>query len=290
MLNRLLLSFLFVLCLVPGVFAQVPNSGFEQWTNGEPDGWFTNNLSIISLIPVTQSSDAHSGSFSLKGEAISNNNGTYPPLIIAGKLGSSGFPISQNYSTFSGYYKLSSVQGDKLVVTVTVTSNGKGIGGWAKEFTAASSYTIFSLPITYSQTGTADTCLITFTLGNDTAGTAHAGSVFYIDDLSLSGNATAVNDNVQSLSFNLLQNYPNPFNPTTTINFEIPVRENVSLIIYNTLGQKLRTLIDGSRSAGHYQVSWDGKDSNGENVSSGIYLYRIKAGYFVESKKMILLK
>ena len=97
----------------------------------------------------------------------------------------------------------------------------------------------------------------------------HAGSVFYLDDLAMNTNATAVNDKVHQLTFKLLQNYPNPFNPTTTINFEIPVRENVSLIIYNTLGQKVRTLIDGSRSAGHYHVSWDGKDLNGKKCFFG---------------------
>jgi hypothetical protein len=270
-------------------YAQVPNGGFEQWTNGEPDGWFTNNLSIINLVTVTQSSDAHSGASSLRGEAINNNNVVYYSLVVSGKIGDSGFPISQNYSTLSGYYKLSSVQGDKLIVTVTLLSKGSGIAGWAKEFPAATGYTNFSLPIVYTQAAAADTCLITFTLG-DTSGTVHAGSVFYIDDISLSGTATSVKEPTTITSFKLKQNYPNPFNPTTVINYEIPVSENVTMTIYNSLGQHIKTLVDEHRNAGHYQVTWNGRDKNNTAAPSGIYFYRIQAGSFIQSKKMILLK
>ena len=91
-------------------------------------------------------------------------------------------------------------------------------------------------------------------------------------------------------NFALSQNYPNPFNPTTSIEFEIPHREHVTLSIYNSLGQKVRTLLDKELSVGSYSIVWDGKSMDGILVSSGIYLYRIEAGDFVETKKMMLLK
>lgn len=85
--------------------------------------------------------------------------------------------------------------------------------------------------------------------------------------------------------FELSQNYPNPFNPTTNINFSIAKASNVKLIVYNVLGQKVKTLVNTFMNAGAYTV-----DFNGTNLASGVYLYNIEAGDFRISKKMILLK
>lgn len=88
----------------------------------------------------------------------------------------------------------------------------------------------------------------------------------------------------------LFQNYPNPFNPSTEIQFDVPISSKVTVEIYNLLGQKIRTLIDENRPAGSYQVTWDGKDANNIFVSSGIYLYRLQAGKFMETNKMLLVR
>jgi len=88
----------------------------------------------------------------------------------------------------------------------------------------------------------------------------------------------------------LEQNFPNPFNPTTQIRFSIPEAENVTLNIYNSVGQLVKTLAYGNMSEGHHQVTWDAKDNRGINLSSGIYFYRLQAGSFIETKKMILMK
>jgi len=85
-------------------------------------------------------------------------------------------------------------------------------------------------------------------------------------------------------SFELNQNYPNPFNPSTTINYSLPKTANVSLRLFNTLGQEVALLVNDQRSPGYYHVQWNA------NVPSGIYFYRLQAGDFVETKKMILLK
>lgn len=91
-------------------------------------------------------------------------------------------------------------------------------------------------------------------------------------------------------SFRLGQNYPNPFNPTTQVEFSLPEACHVKLDIYNITGQKVLSLIDNNLDAGVHIIQWDGKDTNGRPVATGIYFYRLQAGEFINSKKMLLLK
>jgi parallel beta-helix repeat protein len=88
----------------------------------------------------------------------------------------------------------------------------------------------------------------------------------------------------------LKQNYPNPFNPVTSIEFALPKQSHAKLSIYNLLGQRIRTLIDESKPAGFWTVVWDGKDSGGNSVSSGIYFYALDTDIGREVKKMTLIK
>ena len=90
--------------------------------------------------------------------------------------------------------------------------------------------------------------------------------------------------------FSLSQNYPNPFNPVTTIAYALPNQANVRLIIYNLLGQEVARLVDNGQEAGFYSVQWNGRSSGGSLAASGIYIYRLQAGDFVQTKKMALLK
>lgn len=86
-------------------------------------------------------------------------------------------------------------------------------------------------------------------------------------------------------SFQLEQNYPNPFNPVTTISYLLPSRSEVLLIIYNLLGEEIVRLVDEIQPTGLHRITWDAS-----GVSSGIYFYRIQAGDFVQTRKMVLLK
>jgi methionine-rich copper-binding protein CopC len=90
--------------------------------------------------------------------------------------------------------------------------------------------------------------------------------------------------------FALAQNYPNPFNPSTEINFDLPKNAHVELNVFNILGQTVTNLVSADMEAGSHRVSWDGTDSDGGSVASGIYFYRISAGDYSSSKKMMLLK
>lgn len=86
------------------------------------------------------------------------------------------------------------------------------------------------------------------------------------------------------------QNYPNPFNPQTTIQYYLPEDSHVSLAVYNLKGERINTLTDATVIAGSHNVIWNGKDFNGNNVASGIYLYKLESNKTTLVKKMILLK
>jgi flagellar hook assembly protein FlgD len=88
----------------------------------------------------------------------------------------------------------------------------------------------------------------------------------------------------------LAQNSPNPFNPTTTIRYTLTANEQVGLAIYAADGSLVRMLVDGVKERGAHDVTWDGRDSSGRPVGSGVYFYRLTAGKFNESRKMVLLK
>ena len=90
--------------------------------------------------------------------------------------------------------------------------------------------------------------------------------------------------------FSLQQNYPNPFNPSTSINYELLTDGKVVLKIYNLLGQKVRTLVNGNQAAGFRSVLWDGKNDSGSSVPSGIYIYEMRAGDFIMRRKAMFLK
>ncbi len=93
--------------------------------------------------------------------------------------------------------------------------------------------------------------------------------------------------------FELGQNYPNPFNPTTTIRYSVPASQGaqkVKLEIFNALGQRIRTLVNQERAPGDYNVQWDGKTEDRTLAASGVYIYRLTAGNFIDSKKMLFLK
>ena len=94
-------------------------------------------------------------------------------------------------------------------------------------------------------------------------------------------------------AFSLSQNYPNPFNPSTTIGFDIPEGSGevwTELIVYNIRGQRVKTLLKENKAPGSYFVQWDGRSDTGQRVSSGIYLYRLKAGDYVSTRKMVTIK
>jgi len=113
--------------------------------------------------------------------------------------------------------------------------------------------------------------------------------IYRLKQINFDGSFTYIKNEVaiefSPISFELHQNYPNPFNPGTVINWQVPVNGFVSLKVYDMLGNEIAVLVNEEKAAGGYQTEF-----NASNLSSGTYFYRLEAGSFVQTKKMIFLK
>ena len=129
-------------------------------------------------------------------------------------------------------------------------------------------------------------CIIWLTVTDD-VGNEHMSELVIMgtnDALDLS------DDSNTPEKFKLNQNYPNPFNPVTSLSYNLPQDSHVSIIIYDMLGNVINNLVNTNQSSGYKIVQWNATDNLGQPVSAGVYLYKIQAGDFVDTKKMILLK
>ncbi len=124
---------------------------------------------------------------------------------------------------------------------------------------------------------------------------------YKVTAFDFSGNESAASDEISAIvtsvesdmmpdEFGLKQNYPNPFNPTTNIQYQLPAAAQVKLVIYNVLGQEIKTIVNSFQSAGFKTLKWNATDNRGIQVAPGVYIYRLTAGSFNKTMKMILLK
>jgi hypothetical protein len=111
------------------------------------------------------------------------------------------------------------------------------------------------------------------------------GWPYWADSMRVPPIVTVDEELPQPLVFQLKQNYPNPFNPSTKIRYSVPQSSNVVIKVFDVLGNEIETLVNGEKPAGTYEVIW-----YAENLPSGVYFYQLKAGSFIETKKMLLLK
>ncbi len=114
--------------------------------------------------------------------------------------------------------------------------------------------------------------------------------ILFVEDVQVEAAPSNEDNTAPVLVTELRSNYPNPFNPETTINFSVKENGPVSVSVYNVKGQLVRNLVNDVRSAGNHSVVWNGKDNNGRDVSSGVYYYKMNAGKYSSTKKMVLMK
>jgi len=296
---KIVTSVFFLFLVFPLVLmAQLRNPDFDNWTNGEPDEWLSNNTAP-DYIGITQTSDNFTPPFAVHGQVFPLFTISFAPTLVAGSDGR-GFPSGNPRPTsLEGYYKFTSVNNDMFLISVLATKNSDLVGGASLTLTSADSYIRFSAGIIYFTDDDPDTTIISFSIINS-GGLANAGSEFYLDNLSWSTTTDVGNydDNILD-RFNLEQNYPNPFNPSTKIKYSIappnlPKGEAsvgtsfmkfVTLKVYNILGNEVATLVSEEKPAGIYEVNFDGS-----KLQSGIYFYRLQAGSFSETRKLVLLK
>lgn len=288
MKNNLLTIFT-ALSIVSFAYAQIPNAGFENWTDGEPDGWISSNVPSF-ITNVTQSAESHSGSSAVKLVVGSFLSIPYWGTIHTGnaQAGFVGFPVSQRYGSLRGYYKLNLSTSKILDIVIYFTKGDSLIGSGVMDFGGdVPSYTEFVVPIDYYYPAEIpDTALITITY-LDTAEAWTTGGGAFIDDLSLGGivDVREIKNTQNPTAYELIQNYPNPFNPSTKIEYSIPQESFVELKVYNLIGQEVATLVNQNQRAGTYRT-----DFNAAGMQSGIYIAKLTAGSFTRSVKMTLLK
>jgi len=138
--------------------------------------------------------------------------------------------------------------------------------------------------------------------GGRLTGITFSGTIketFYIDDMKLvaeeppKGEPLAVEESGEGVlpaSYSLSQNYPNPFNPETTIRYDLPSAGPVRLLLYNLVGQRIRTLLDEDHPAGIYSIVWDGTDDVGRDAASGVYLCRMETEKYRAVRKLVLVR
>jgi hypothetical protein len=165
-------------------------------------------------------------------------------------------------------------------------TNGQRVLGWSLRFIVA--------PNTRSQLVVLDTCyddrLMSVMFSPSQLGEAEVTPGVQRGFFSIGRVAVDDNGAVIPNEFALEQNYPNPFNPETNIEFMLPKAQNVSLSVYNLLGQQIRTLVNSNLEAGRHVAHWDGKNDNGAAVPSGVYFYRIYTPEFAQTNKMVLVR
>ena len=271
-------AFAFAVLASSNSFAQIPNSGFENWTNGNPDGWDAFSNFGSTIIPLTKTTDAHSGNSALRGDVISVSGGIYSPVLMAGQ-GGDGVPCNSHIGSLTGYYKFvpAASSGDAFEADVIVFKGGwttGGIGTGIIQLSASTTtYTKFIVPITYYANGTPDSCYIMFAIDAGSGSDPKVGSYFIVDDISY-GPVTGITDNgkTQPVVFKLNQNYPNPFNPSTDISFTVPSSGKVMLKIFNVMGQEVASLFNQVVAGGNeYHATF-----NGSGLASGLYFSRLQ--------------
>lgn len=273
------------------IYSQIPNSSFENWTDGLPDGWWAPNVTGF-LTVVEQTTDAHSGSYAVRGEVKNLFGINIPPSIIPAEGEEPGLPVSLRYYSLSGFFKFFPVEGDQLTISLGMYKNGELIGyGGGYISTTTSDYTYFAENITYTSDEIPDTLFYIITIcgvGGTLDSSFHAGTVYYADDVAVSTSTVGIDKDVYKLNlFSLNQNYPNPFNPSTTISFQIPVSGHIILKVYDILGREVKTLLNEYKTAGLHKIEFRIEK---DQLASGIYFYRLQAGNFIETKKMVLMR
>ncbi len=226
--------------------------------------------------------------------------------------------ILQNFSFQTGYFKISNEYlaiGGKAKNDLYLSFNAQTISGDYSDLYKLSLYPLLSFKgFLVGDNGKIITKASDDTVWNEQLSSTNLdlNSIYFTDNLNgvvvgdsglvlttSDGGMTGINNHINTADeivsdYKLFQNFPNPFNPSTKIKYSIPVgaqpNVNVQIKVYDILGNEVITLVNEYKSAGYYQINWNGKNNTGDKVTSGIYIYRIVAGNFIQSKKMILLK
>jgi hypothetical protein len=250
------------------VFEDNAENGFGNWTTNQ--SWNTTNQ--YSYSPVNSFTDSPSGNYINKADNS---------MTLKNSLNVSAY----NQLTLSFWHRYNT-QATKDFCRVEVSSNGGT--SWVQITSYSGNLNTMTKVEADVTNYKSSNFKIRFRLISDRSTVADG---WYVDDIKITGKTSGTqitnitgNNNLPG-NYSLLQNYPNPFNPVTTIKFDLPTDNFVTLKIYDMLGREVATLVDNKLSAGTHSLNW-----NASQFSSGIYFYRLTAGDFKDVKRMILIK
>jgi hypothetical protein len=216
-------------------------------------------------------------------------------ILPVSLLPGSGGTLLQNAASASSAAITVTVTLHPATVTISGTTDVEGATltyGTQDSTATAGALGVYSFVVPYDWTGTITPTMTGYSFTPDHLDFANILADTSSNDFtpSLIVAVDQDGDHVVPREYMLAQNYPNPFNPSTVIRFALPRSGDMSLKVYNIVGQEVSNLVSGHLPAGAFRATWDGTDMNGKAVSSGVYFYRLIAGDFVEIKKMLLMK
>ncbi len=255
-----------------------PNFSFENWANGEPDGWYTNNAHAISVYPVTQSTDAHSGLSAVRGEVLNFNTWTAPNF---GSYSGTLFQINEQYPTLNFYYKFNKQNNDVIVGSVAVyTANNYPIGfAEIRILNSSSTYTPIATPITwlFPDSVPAEMAMV-FGIEDTVLNTATPGSYFIFDDFSL-GWFTALDVEETIFAEENVKVFSNP--ATDFISFSVPEKNpNNTISVVDITGKQVVKPFASKSSR---------TDIPATELVGGIYFLNIRNGDTLRIKKIVIV-
>ena len=263
MKSRTLLSLLSFSVTV-AASTQVPNGGFETWANGVPEGFAANNLPP-NFLPITQSTDAHSGSYAVKGEVLANP--LFPGQNAAPTLMSVGI-TGLGPASLTGWYKFTPANSATylLISLNAVDQNNQMTGyGFQQIFNGASSYTQFTIPVDYSLGSGQPTVSYTISaLTGDGTPSPLLGTTFHLDDLSVSGSGNAIGEHA-AVHFSAGTFRPNPAITVSTLDLHMNKAGKLHGDIVDVQGRVVGSIAERTLAQGDHKIDLpiDGRWENG---------------------------
>lgn len=262
--------------------AQIPNPGFETWSNGQPAGWNGTN--------TQQTSDAHSGSSAVMGQ-VGLVLSVYAASISTSDPSSTNptyFPYSGRPASFTGYYQFApAARSNDSLVFVTVFSKANAIVGTAMFMTtqSANSYTQFTAPTTWITGDMPDSAMCSIMILNASAsgGLGTEGSTFKLDDVSFSGTSAVATSDVRSVS--LSESFPNPVPAVSKIKYSLAADGPATIAVFDVTGRQVSVLASGYQTAGTHMVVFDASA-----LPAGMYCYRLATPVQTISKMLQVVR
>jgi hypothetical protein len=277
---------LLMIGLTQGLFAQIPNGGFENWvtdadTNLNPVGWETTNS--YPQVTVDRVSPGFQGNYAIRVRTV---DGGFPFPGVA--MLHTALPFGTRPTQFTATFRSTLVGGDVAFIIIGLMLGDSVIASVQnctfRIDTSFGQFTTRNFTIAYQSALVPDSVIIFIAAG---LANGHVGTELIVDEISFSGGgATDVSEGAtMPRAIGLSQNFPNPFNPSTSIRYELPAAGLVKLAVYNLLGQQVALLVNGEQPAGSYEARFDAA-----GLSSGVYLYRLSTGSFTDAKRMLLVR